>query len=72
MDNKTKQLELLIVYRNVDKKGNKIALIDGVQSIAYMDSKIPPQSDDFKAMGDEHSQPFGTKRHKKSVLKKFI
>ena len=41
-----------VTCRNADpEKGDKTPLTEGVQSIAHMDSRIPPQSDDFRAMG---------------------
>ena len=50
IDKKTKQLELLVEMQ-IQEKGDKTILTNGVQSIAHMDSRIPPQSDDFRAMG---------------------
>ena len=41
-----------VTYRYADPdKGDKTALTDGAQSITYMDSRIPLESDDFRAMG---------------------
>ena len=50
VNHKTKIIE--VTYRNADPEtSDKTALIDGAQSIAHMDSRIPLQSDDFRAMG---------------------